>query len=67
MKKVSIIIPCYNAEKYIKESILSALQQTYENKEVIFVDNESKDNSLNIAMAIKKDYPELIKMEKRLK
>lgn len=60
MKKVSIIIPCYNAEKYIKESILSALQQTYENKEVIFVDNESKDNSLNIAKAIKKDYPELI-------
>jgi glycosyltransferase involved in cell wall biosynthesis len=51
--KITIIIPCYNAEKWIAESINSALSQTYENKEIIFVDNESTDNSLNIAKQAK--------------
>jgi glycosyltransferase involved in cell wall biosynthesis len=36
--KVTIIIPCYNSEKWIEECIMSALNQTYDNKEVIFVD-----------------------------
>jgi glycosyltransferase involved in cell wall biosynthesis len=58
--KVTIIIPCYNAERWIKESIESALAQTYDNTEVIFVDNESTDNSLGIAQDIQKDRPELI-------
>jgi glycosyltransferase involved in cell wall biosynthesis len=46
--KVSIIIPCYNAEKWIEQCVNSALNQTYENLEVIVVDNESKDGSLQI-------------------
>ena len=46
--KVSIIIPCYNAEKWIEKCVNSALNQTYENIEVIVVDNESSDNSLVI-------------------
>ena len=58
--KVSIIIPCYNAEKWIAESINSALLQTYENKEIIFVDNESTDNSLNIAKQIQSKSPQLM-------
>jgi glycosyltransferase involved in cell wall biosynthesis len=59
--KVSIIIPCYNAEKWIAESINSAaLSQTYENKEIIFVDNESTDNSLNIAKQIQSKSPQLM-------
>lgn len=52
--QVDIIIPCYNAEKWIEESITSALNQTYENTEVIFVDNESTDNSYEIAKEIQK-------------
>lgn len=57
--KFSIIIPCYNAEKWIEECLISALTQTYENAEVIFVDNESTDESLQIAKEVKKNYPDL--------
>lgn len=46
MEKVSIIIPCYNAEKYIKDCIFSALNQVYTNIEVIIVNDGSTDNSL---------------------
>ncbi|MTJ11417.1 glycosyltransferase [Anabaena sp. UHCC 0187] len=46
--KVSILIPCYNAEKWIAKAIESALNQTYSNKEVIVVDDGSTDGSLEI-------------------
>jgi len=46
--KVSIVIPVYNAEKYIKECIESALNQTYKNIEIIAVNDGSTDNSLQI-------------------
>lgn len=45
MNKVSIIIPLYNAEKYIIETLKSAINQTYENKEIIIIDDGSTDDS----------------------
>lgn len=42
---VSIIIPCYNAEKFIKETIQSVLNQAYTNWELIIVNDGSIDNS----------------------
>ena len=45
---VSILIPCYNAERWIRPAIDSALAQTYAPTEVIVVDDGSKDRSLDI-------------------
>jgi glycosyltransferase involved in cell wall biosynthesis len=47
-KKVSIIIPTYNGEKYIKETIDSCLNQTYGNIEILVIDDCSTDSSVNI-------------------
>ena len=49
MKKVSIVMPIYNVERYIKKSIKSVLNQTHENFELILVDDGSTDRSGNIA------------------
>lgn len=46
---VSICIPAYNSEKWIKSTIQSAINQTWMNKEIIIVDDGSTDNSYQIA------------------
>jgi glycosyltransferase involved in cell wall biosynthesis len=51
-KKVTIIIPVFNAEKYVSECIMSAIRQTYDNIQIIVVDNESTDNSVDIIESI---------------
>ena len=45
---VSIIMNCYNGEKYLKTAIESVLAQTYQNWEIIFWDNQSTDRSAEI-------------------
>lgn len=54
MKKlVSVIIPSYDHEKYIKECVLSVLNQTYKNLEVFVMDDKSTDNSAEVLKKIK--------------
>ena len=48
MLKVSIIMNCYNGEKYLKEALASIIKQTYKNWELIFWDNRSTDKSASI-------------------
>lgn len=50
--KISIVVPVYNAEKYVHRCINSLMSQTYRNIEIILIDDGSKDNSY----AICKDY-----------
>ena len=55
---VSIIIPIYNSEKYLKECLNSLFEQTYENIEIIAVDDGSTDSSLQILQ----DYSDRLKI-----
>jgi len=49
---VSVIIPVYNAEKYLKRAILSVLNQTYKKIEILCIDDGSIDNSESILRAL---------------
>jgi glycosyltransferase involved in cell wall biosynthesis len=58
---VSIIIPAYNAEKWIRETIISAKSQTWAKKEIIIVDDGSTDNTLSIIQSLEAKYIKIIK------
>lgn len=53
---LSIIIPCYNVENYLNECLESIINQTYNNYEIILVDDCSNDNTLNIIKSYAKKY-----------
>ena len=50
---VSIILNCYNGEKFLAEALLSLKNQTYKNWELIFWDNRSTDSSKEIVFSFK--------------
>lgn len=52
---VSIIMPCYNGEKFIKETIESVLAQTYTSWELLIIDDGSKDSSVDIIKSYQQD------------
>jgi len=54
---VSIIIPCYNSASYVSRAIESALKQTYNNIELILVDNNSTDNTRHILNTYRDQLP----------
>ena len=64
MSKISVIIPCYNAEKYIKKCFEGLEKQTFREFDVIVVDDFSTDNSLNILYEIKQNSKLKIKVIK---
>ena len=65
MPKVSVIVPIYNVEKYLKKCLDSLVNQTLDDIEIILVNDGSKDNSKQIAEKFANDYPnKIIYLEK---
>ena len=48
MVRISVIVPVYNCEDYLEESLGSLLNQTFKDIEIICIDDGSNDNSLDI-------------------
>lgn len=64
-KKVSIIVPVYNVEKYLKECIESLINQTYKNIEILLIDDGSTDNSKSICDNYSKKYEFIYTIHKK--
>lgn len=65
MKKISVIIPVYNTEKYLRRCFDSVIAQDYKNLEIVIINDGSEDNSEQIINEYKKKYPELISYYKK--
>lgn len=64
MKKISVVVPCYNTAEYLDRCMQSILKQTigFENIEIILVDDASTDGgaTLSLMMEYEKKYPDNI-------
>lgn len=60
MKKVSIIIPCYNQAGYVEEAVLSAINQTYQNIEIICVNDGSTDKTSEVIRMLVNKYKNIV-------
>ena len=60
MNKFSIIIPCYNAEKYIDRCLNSIINQSYKNFEIIIINDGSTDKSLEIIQKYMNHYDNIL-------
>ncbi len=58
--KVSVIIPCYNAELYVEKAVLSIMNQTYKNLEIICLDDGSTDGTIKILNELAKNDSRLV-------
>lgn len=65
-QKVSIVMPTYNGERYIKEAISSCLEQTYKNTELIIVDDGSTDNTSSIVSEVNDSKIRYVKLDKNM-
>lgn len=61
---ISIIIPVYNVELFIEDCILSVLNQTYKNLEIILINDGSTDNSGNICKKLSSQFSNIILINK---
>lgn len=57
---VSVIMPIYNTERYLEETLNSIFEQSYKNIEIVLVDDCSKDRSAEIIADLMKTHPEIV-------
>ncbi len=60
MKKISIIVPIYNVEKYLRKCLDSLINQSFEDYEILCINDGSTDNSQNVIDEYVEKYPNLI-------
>ncbi len=60
MKKVSVIIHCYNQSKFVQEAIESVIKQTYSNIEIVCINDGSTDNSSRTIQKLAQKYKQII-------
>jgi glycosyltransferase involved in cell wall biosynthesis len=60
-KLVSVIVPFFNSERFIQETIASVFAQTYDRWELLLVDDGSTDRSQTIAKNFEREYPDRIR------
>lgn len=65
MKKISVIIPVYKAEKYIAATVQTVLEQTYKNFEILIIDDGSLDQSIEICQQFTDPRIKIIRQENR--
>ena len=53
---VTVVVPCYNHEKYVRQTILSVLQQSHREIDLIFIDDGSRDSSPEIIAELQRQY-----------
>lgn len=63
--KISVIIPAYNAEKWIYDCVKSVLSQNDDNFEIIIVNDGSKDNTLALCKKLENDDKRIILVDKK--
>lgn len=61
-KLVSVIMPCYNAAPFLEQAVLSVIEQTYPELELIVVDDGSSDDSADIVKRLASTHPEKIRL-----
>lgn len=64
MKKISIIVAVYNAERYLEKCLESVVHQTVTDKEIIIVNDGSSDTSIDIIQKFAVQYPDIIVIDK---
>lgn len=60
--RISIVIPCYNAESFVQRALQSALEQTHPDVEIICVDDGSRDATLHVLNDFQGRFPDKIKV-----
>lgn len=65
-KKVTVLMPVYNGEKYLKEAITSILYQTYEEFDLLVINDGSTDKSENVILSFTDERIKYIKNEKNI-
>ena len=64
---VSVIVPCYNVENYVRKAITCLVNQTYKNLEIIVIDDASTDNTYQILKELENEYSGKFKLYQNAK